>query len=70
MTPDLAAFVVYGAQLAVVVLATEGAGIVYGRTRERCIMRLRRALQEMVIEGVKTSIPLHCALIEEPVASD
>ena len=40
--------------------------IVYGRTRERCIMRLRRALEEMVIEGVKTSIPLHCALLEEP----
>jgi acetyl-CoA carboxylase biotin carboxylase subunit len=40
--------------------------IVYGRTRERCIMRLRRALEEMVIEGVKTSIPLHGALINEP----
>ena len=33
--------------------------IVYGRTREGCIMRLKRALEEMVIEGVKTSIPLH-----------
>jgi leucyl/phenylalanyl-tRNA--protein transferase len=34
--------------------------IVYGRTREGCIMRLRRALEEMVvIEAVKTSIPLH-----------
>ena len=40
--------------------------IVYGRTREGCIMRLRRALEEMVVDGVKTSIPLHCALIEEP----
>ena len=40
--------------------------IVYGRTRERCIMRLRRALEEMVIEGVKTSIPLHAALLREP----
>ena len=39
--------------------------IVYGRTRERCIMRLRRALEEMVIEGVKTNIPLHQALIRE-----
>ena len=37
--------------------------IVYGRNRERCIMRLRRALEEMVIEGVKTNIPLHQALI-------
>ncbi|RKF21171.1 acetyl-CoA carboxylase biotin carboxylase subunit [Altericroceibacterium spongiae] len=40
--------------------------IVYGRTREGCIMRLRRALEEMVIEGVKTSIPLHEALLNEP----
>jgi acetyl-CoA carboxylase biotin carboxylase subunit len=40
--------------------------IVYGRTRDGCIMRLRRALKEMVIEGVKTSIPLHEALLHEP----
>ena len=40
--------------------------IVYGRTRERCIMRLRRALDEMVVEGVKTNIPLHQALLQEP----
>jgi len=40
--------------------------IVYGRSREGCIMRLRRALEEMVIEGVKTSIPLHEALLREP----
>ena len=40
--------------------------IVYGRSRERCMMRLRRALEEMVIEGVKTSIPLHAELIEQP----
>ncbi len=39
--------------------------IVYGRSREKCMMRLRRALQEMVIEGVKTSIPLHQELIEQ-----
>ena len=39
--------------------------IVYGRTREGCIMRLKRALDEMVIEGVKTTIPLHEALLEE-----
>jgi acetyl-CoA carboxylase biotin carboxylase subunit len=40
--------------------------IVYGSTRERCIMRLRRALEEMVIDGVKTTIPLHQKLINEP----
>ncbi|MFN4221648.1 MAG: acetyl-CoA carboxylase biotin carboxylase subunit, partial [Novosphingobium meiothermophilum] len=40
--------------------------IVYGRTREGCIMRLKRALEEMVIEGPKTSIPLHQRLLSEP----
>ncbi|WP_404333933.1 acetyl-CoA carboxylase biotin carboxylase subunit [Sphingomonas sp. MMS12-HWE2-04] len=40
--------------------------IVYGRTREGCIMRLRRALEEFVIEGVKTTIPLHQALLDDP----
>ncbi len=40
--------------------------IVKGRTREGCIMRLKRALEEMVISGVKTSIPLHQALMNEP----
>jgi acetyl-CoA carboxylase biotin carboxylase subunit len=40
--------------------------IVYGRTREGAIMRLKRALQEYVIEGMKTTIPLHQALLEDP----
>ncbi|MBO9622606.1 MAG: acetyl-CoA carboxylase biotin carboxylase subunit [Sphingomonas sp.] len=40
--------------------------IVYGRTREGCIMRLRRALEEFVVEGVKTTIPLHQALLDDP----
>ncbi|MDB5714564.1 MAG: accC [Sphingomonadales bacterium] len=40
--------------------------IVYGRTREGCIMRLRRALEETVIEGVKTTVPLHQALLQQP----
>ena len=40
--------------------------IVYGTTRDRCIARLRRALEEFVIEGMKTTIPLHRALIEDP----
>jgi len=40
--------------------------IVSGRTREGCIMRLKRALREMVIEGVKTTIPLHEALLDQP----
>ena len=33
--------------------------IVYGNTRERCIMRLKRALEEFVVEGMKTTVPLH-----------
>ncbi|MDF8334002.1 acetyl-CoA carboxylase biotin carboxylase subunit [Novosphingobium cyanobacteriorum] len=44
--------------------------IVYGRTREGCIMRLKRALEEMVIEGVKTSIPLHQRLLNDPTVLD
>jgi acetyl-CoA carboxylase biotin carboxylase subunit len=40
--------------------------IVYGSNRERCIMRLRRALEEFVIEGMKTTIPLHQKLIDDP----
>jgi acetyl-CoA carboxylase, biotin carboxylase subunit len=40
--------------------------IVYGATREDCLMRLRRSLEEYVIHGPKTTIPLHQALIEDP----
>ena len=40
--------------------------IVYGTTRNGAIRRLRRALEEMVIDGMKTTIPLHRALIEDP----
>ncbi|HKC03909.1 MAG TPA: acetyl-CoA carboxylase biotin carboxylase subunit [Sphingomicrobium sp.] len=40
--------------------------IVYGMTREDCIMRLRRALEEFVVEGMKTTIPLHQKLVRDP----
>jgi acetyl-CoA carboxylase biotin carboxylase subunit len=40
--------------------------IVYGSNRERCIMRLRRALEEYVVEGMKTTIPLHQRIIRDP----
>jgi len=40
--------------------------IVYGTTRERCILRLRRALEEFVVEGMKTTIPLHQKLVDDP----
>ena len=38
--------------------------IVHGRTRNECIMRLRRALDEMVVGGVNTTLPLHQRLVE------
>ncbi|WP_017672685.1 acetyl-CoA carboxylase biotin carboxylase subunit [Blastomonas sp. AAP53] len=40
--------------------------IVYGRTRQGCIMRLKRALEEFVVQGVKTTIPLHQELLNQP----
>ncbi len=39
--------------------------IVYGSTRERCIMRLKRALEEFVVQGMKTTIPLHQRIIRD-----
>jgi acetyl-CoA carboxylase biotin carboxylase subunit len=33
--------------------------IVHGKTRNECLMRLRRALEEYVIGGIETTIPLH-----------
>ena len=40
--------------------------IVYGTTREGALRRLRRALEEFVIDGVTTTIPLHQALLDDP----
>ena len=40
--------------------------IVWGHTREGALRRLRRALREFAIEGMKTTIPLHQALIDDP----
>ena len=37
--------------------------IVHGRNRNECLMRLRRALEEFVIDGIETTIPLHQALL-------
>lgn len=38
--------------------------IVHGRDRNECLMRLRRSLMEFVIDGIKTTVPLHQKLIE------
>ena len=37
--------------------------IVYGTTRDECIMRLKRALEEFVVEGMKTTVPLQQKII-------
>ena len=46
--------------------------IAYGRSREEAIARMRRALREFVITGVKTTIPLHERILQDPefVAGD
>lgn len=40
--------------------------IVHGRTREECINRLRRAIRETVIDGIKTTLPLHDWILQQP----
>ncbi len=40
--------------------------IVHAPTRNAAIMRMRRALEEFVIEGVQTTIPLHQEIISQP----
>jgi acetyl-CoA carboxylase biotin carboxylase subunit len=38
--------------------------IVSAQTREECILKMKRALQEFYIDGVKTTIPLHLQLLD------
>jgi acetyl-CoA carboxylase, biotin carboxylase subunit len=40
--------------------------IVHGASRNECLMRLRRALEEYVIVGIETTIPLHQRLVHAP----
>ncbi|WP_200974282.1 acetyl-CoA carboxylase biotin carboxylase subunit [Echinicola sp. 20G] len=40
--------------------------IVSGQSREEVIVRMKRALEEFVIDGIKTTIPFHLALLEDP----
>jgi len=40
--------------------------IVTGRTRQQAIERMKRALDEFIIEGVKTTIPFHRQLMDHP----
>jgi acetyl-CoA carboxylase biotin carboxylase subunit len=39
--------------------------IVHGRTRGECLMRLKRALDEFVVDGIETTLPLFRALVRE-----
>jgi len=39
--------------------------IVHGKTRQECLMRLKRALDEVVIDGIETTLPLFRALVRE-----
>ncbi len=40
--------------------------ITYGKTRDEAIARMRRALTEFVVTGIKTTIPLHQKILENP----
>jgi acetyl-CoA carboxylase biotin carboxylase subunit len=40
--------------------------IVHGKNRDECMMRLRRALSEFVIDGIETTIPLFNDLVRQP----
>ena len=40
--------------------------VVHGRDREEALARGKRALELFVVEGIKTTIPLHLRLLEEP----
>ena len=39
--------------------------IVHGKTRSECLMRLKRALDEFVVDGIETTLPLFRALAQE-----
>jgi acetyl-CoA carboxylase biotin carboxylase subunit len=39
--------------------------IVHGKTRTECLMRLNRALDELVVDGIETTLPLFRALVRE-----
>jgi acetyl-CoA carboxylase biotin carboxylase subunit len=40
--------------------------IAYGETREIALARMRNALDEILIEGIKTNIPMHHNLVRDP----
>ncbi|MBY0337081.1 MAG: acetyl-CoA carboxylase biotin carboxylase subunit [Acetobacteraceae bacterium] len=40
--------------------------VVHGTSRNHAIARLRRALAEMVVDGIQTTLPLHRRIVEDP----
>src|ERR671936_866260 len=40
--------------------------IVHGRDRQEAIARMKRTLEMTVIEGIKTTIPLHLRILNDP----
>ena len=40
--------------------------IVHGSSREESLMRLNRSLEEFVVGGIETTLPLHRRLVGEP----
>lgn len=44
--------------------------IVHGRNRVECMMRLRRALDEFVVDGIETTLPLFRDLVDNPDLAD
>jgi acetyl-CoA carboxylase biotin carboxylase subunit len=40
--------------------------ITYGRDRTEALARMRRTLEMSVVDGIKTSIPLHLKVLSDP----
>jgi acetyl-CoA carboxylase biotin carboxylase subunit len=41
--------------------------ITHARDRDYAIMKMKRALEEFIIEGIPTTIPFHRSVIDDPV---
>ena len=44
--------------------------IVHGRDRQEAIARMRRTLEMTVVEGIKTTVPLHLKILSDPETDD
>jgi acetyl-CoA carboxylase biotin carboxylase subunit len=40
--------------------------IVHGRDRQESIARMKRTLEMSVVEGIRTTIPLHLKILNDP----